>query len=94
MVAGGGVTSADTSRVPGEDGTAGPVMRRSGDERSGVLRRSSDAPGEDEDGAAAPCNGVRGTTAGTNDARRAPDQDGSAQSGVAPEEYGSTGALR
>ena len=94
MVVGGGVTSADTSSVPSEDGAVGPVMRRSGDERSGVPRRSSDAPGEDEDGAVAPCNGVRGTTAGTNGARAAPGEDGSARSGVAPEEDGSTGALR
>jgi hypothetical protein len=32
------------------------------------------------------CNGVRGTTAGTNGARAAPGEDGSARSGVAPEE--------
>jgi hypothetical protein len=52
LVRGGGETSADTSRAPWEDGTAGPVTRRSGDERSGAPRRSGDAPGED--GAAAP----------------------------------------
>ncbi|CAD6212616.1 unnamed protein product [Miscanthus lutarioriparius] len=55
LMRGGGETSADTNgarSAPGEGGTAGPVPRRSGDERLGAPRRSDDAPGED--GADAP----------------------------------------